>query len=118
MRDLNGKKLNGSFPSGHATVAFAAATVFAKEYRNRPIIPIVAYSAARLIAVSRTIENKHWFTDVLVGAMLGYLTDVQITNNYHRYARIKSGKYKTSSRSLNLNYSLGKLQPGLVWNFK
>ncbi|MEP6711580.1 MAG: phosphatase PAP2 family protein [Ferruginibacter sp.] len=117
IRDINGKKLNSSFPSGHATVAFAAATVFAKEYKDKPFIPILAYSAASLIAVSRTIENKHWFTDILVGGMLGYLTGNQIVNNYHRYARIKSGKYKTSSVSLNLDYSLGKLQPGLVWKF-
>lgn len=118
IRDANGKKLNGSFPSGHATVAFAAATVFAKEYKDKPWIPVLAYSAASLIGVSRMIENKHWFTDVAVGGMLGYLTGVQIVNNYHRYARIKSGKYKTSSLSLNLDYSLGKLQPGLVWKFK
>ena len=118
IRDKNGKRLNGSFPSGHTTAAFAAATVFAKEYRDRPLIPIMAYTAASLIGVSRMTENKHWFTDVLVGGMLGYLTGVQVVNNYHRYAAIKSGKYKTSSVSFNLNYSLGKLQPGLVWKFK
>ena len=118
LRDENGKKLNGSFPSGHTTAAFAAATVFAKEYRDRPFIPILAYSAASLIGVSRLTENKHWFTDVLVGGMLGYLTGVQIVNNYHRYASIKSGKNKTSSITFNLDYSLGKLQPGLVWKFK
>ncbi|MCW3088010.1 MAG: phosphatase family protein, partial [Sediminibacterium sp.] len=34
--DAQGNKINSSFPSGHTTVAFAAATVFAMEYRNTP----------------------------------------------------------------------------------
>src|SRR5206468_433060 len=34
-----------SFPSGHTTGAFAAATVFAEEYRDRPLVPVIAYSA-------------------------------------------------------------------------
>ncbi|HWJ29180.1 MAG TPA: phosphatase PAP2 family protein, partial [Flavisolibacter sp.] len=58
--DINGNRLNSSFPSGHTTVAFAAATVFAKEYHDRPWVPILAYSAATLIGVSRITENKHW----------------------------------------------------------
>jgi membrane-associated phospholipid phosphatase len=36
-KDVNGKRINSSFPSGHTTVAFAAATVFAMEYRDRPL---------------------------------------------------------------------------------
>src|SRR6266542_7064723 len=47
-RDPNGKRTNSSFPSGHTTVAFAAATVFAMEYKNKPLVPILAYSAATL----------------------------------------------------------------------
>ena len=35
----SGKKVYSSFPSGHTTVAFAAATVFAMEYKDKPIIP-------------------------------------------------------------------------------
>jgi len=47
--DVNGKRINSAFPSGHTTVAFSAATVFAMEYKNHPIIPVVAYSAAIFI---------------------------------------------------------------------
>ena len=46
------KRINSSFPSGHTTVAFAAATVFALEYKNKPIVPIIAYSAATLSALA------------------------------------------------------------------
>jgi len=88
-RDENGKKLNSSFPSGHTTVAFAAATVYAMEYRIKPWVPIVSYSAASLIGLSRLTENKQWATDVLVGSALGYLSGRQVVNNYHRYAKVK-----------------------------
>lgn len=114
QKDGNGKKLNSSFPSGHTTVAFAAATVYAMEYKNKPIVPIIAYSAATLIGLSRITENKHWMTDVFVGAALGYLSGRLVVNNYHRYAKLKSPK---ASLSLNLQYSNRQLMPGLVYRF-
>jgi membrane-associated phospholipid phosphatase len=114
--DYTGARTNSSFPSGHATVAFAAATVFALEYKNRPWIPIFAYSAATLIGLSRITENKHWGTDVLVGAALGYLTGRQVVNNYHRYAKLKAPNQQ-KSLSFNLQYNFGQVMPGLVYKF-
>jgi hypothetical protein len=116
-KDAAGKKSNSSFPSGHTTVAFAAATVFAKEYANLPLVPIIAYSAATLIGVSRVTENKHWATDVLVGAALGFLTGRQVVNNYHRFAKIKMDAKKKGQLSFNLQYDFGKMMPGLVYKF-
>lgn len=113
-KDINGKRLNSSFPSGHTTVAFAAATVFALEYKDKPLIPILAYSAATLIGLSRITENKHWVTDVFVGAVLGYYTGKQVVNNYHRYAKLKAPGQKKNSVSFNLEYFQGRLLPGIV----
>ncbi|MGH2647334.1 MAG: phosphatase PAP2 family protein, partial [Ginsengibacter sp.] len=114
----SGKKIYSSFPSGHTTVAFAAATVFASEYKNHPLVPVIAYSAATLIGISRITENKHWSTDVFVGAALGYLAGKHVVNNYHRYAKLKAPNQKKNSVSINLNYSLGHWEPGLVYRFK
>jgi membrane-associated phospholipid phosphatase len=114
----NSKRINSSFPSGHTTVAFAAATVFALEYKNKPIVPIVAYSAATLIGLSRITENKHWSTDVLVGAALGFLTGKEVVNNYHRYSKLKAPGQKKNTVTFNLNYSYGHFEPGLVYKFK
>lgn len=115
--NYGGTKINSSFPSGHTTVAFAAATVFALEYKNRPWIPIFAYSAASLIGLSRITENRHWTTDVLVGAALGYLTGRQVVNNYHRFADIKQPSVKKTSLKFNMQYNFGHLMPGLVYTF-
>jgi membrane-associated phospholipid phosphatase len=114
-KDVNGKRLNASFPSGHATLAFAAATVYAMEYKNRPIIPILSYTGASLISLSRLIENQHWVTDLFVGATLGYLSGKQVVNNYHRFAKIKDAGKKKIDVSLNLQYFQGGFVPGLVY---
>jgi membrane-associated phospholipid phosphatase len=116
-KDANGKRLNSSFPSGHTTVAFAAATVYAMEYKNKPLVPILAYSAASLIGLSRIIENKHWATDVLIGAALGFFNGRLVVNNYHRYARIKAPNQNKTSLKFNLQYNYGHVMPGLVYTF-
>ena len=113
-KDAGGRKSNSSFPSGHTTSVFAAATVFAVEYRNKPIIPIIAYSAATLVGLSRITENKHWATDVFTGAALGYLTGREISFNYHRYAKIQNDA-KRKKVTFNLQYNYGRMMPGLVW---
>ena len=114
----SGKKVFSSFPSGHTTVAFAAATVFALEYKDKPLIPIVAYSAATMIGLSRITENKHWSTDVLVGAALGFLTGKEVVNNYHRYSKLKAPGQKKNTVSFKLNYAAGHFEPGLVYKFR
>ena len=114
-KDFAGHRSNSSFPSGHTTVSFAAATVFAMEYKNKPLIPIIAYSISTLIALSRITENKHWTTDVLAGAAIGYLTGRHVVNNYHRYSKIQSGQ-KKNTLSWNLNYYDGHVSPGIVYH--
>ncbi|RYD96118.1 MAG: phosphatase PAP2 family protein [Sphingobacteriales bacterium] len=105
---------NQSFPSGHTTAAFSAATVYALEYRDRPWVPVLAYSAATLIGLSRITENKHWATDVLAGAALGYATGRLVVNNYHRYAQLKTPGTKKASVSFRMDYQMGQLMPGIV----
>ena len=122
-KDANGNKRDrssfSSFPSGHTTGAFAAATVYAMEYKDKPIVPIIAYSAATLIGFSRITENKHWPTDVLIGAALGFLSGRQVVRNYHRYAKIKAPtKPKTNHLALSANYEYGHFMPGLRYSFK
>ncbi|MEO6405437.1 MAG: phosphatase PAP2 family protein [Ferruginibacter sp.] len=115
-RDALRNKSNSSFPSGHTTVAFAAATVFAMEYKEHWYIPVISYTAATLIGMSRITENKHWSTDVLVGAALGWVTGRQVVNNYHRYAKIKAPEQKKNNVTWHLNYEQRHLGAGLVYH--
>lgn len=59
-----------SFPSGHATTAFAAATILTAFNKKRKWL---YYLTAVLISYSRIYLGCHYFFDVLVGAFLGYL---------------------------------------------
>lgn len=63
---------NTSFPSGHASRAFAVASVIASEYGDNPVVPPIAYALATLTAWSRINDNKHWASDVVFGAAFGY----------------------------------------------
>jgi len=61
-----------SLPSGHATVAFSLASVIASEYDNL-LIDISAYTIASLTSLSRVYDDKHWTSDVALGAIIGTL---------------------------------------------
>ena len=114
----DGKKVYSSFPSGHTTVAFAAATVFALEYKDHLVVPIIAYSAATLIGLSRITENVHWATDVLAGAAVGFLIGKQVVNNYHRYPKLKAPNQKKNTVVFNLQYYSGHIVPGIIYKFR
>lgn len=64
----NGKQ---SFPSGHSTVAFTISTVLAERYGAWVSVPM--YLAAGASAYSLLRENQHWTSDVVIGALSGYL---------------------------------------------
>jgi len=67
-----------SFPSGHASSAFAVATVIADQ-SNKTYIDVLAYSLATLVAISRVHIDKHWASDILVGSAIGYFVAKKIS---------------------------------------
>ncbi len=63
-----------SFPSGHTTLAFTNATVLYNEFnQSSPILAYSGYAFAVTTGTFRMLNNKHWFSDVLVGAGIGIL---------------------------------------------
>lgn len=58
---------SSSFPSGHASAAFAAATLLAED---DPLWPLY-YAAAAFFASSRTYVKIHHASDVVAGAVTG-----------------------------------------------
>jgi len=65
---VGGLPLSSSFPSGHAAMAFAAATVVAIL---APRLRVPALVLAALVAFSRVYLGVHFLSDVLAGAVLG-----------------------------------------------
>jgi hypothetical protein len=61
---------HNSFPSGHATNAFAAATAIA-AHSDGWIVPAIAYTLATGVAFSRVNDRAHFPSDVVAGALIG-----------------------------------------------
>ena len=66
----NGENKN-AFPSGHTSGTFAFATVAGHYYGKKVSIP--AYTIAALVGLSRVESGKHYLSDVVFGATLGYI---------------------------------------------
>lgn len=74
-----------SFPSGHTTQAFAAATFLNEEYKDQyPWMPYASYTVASSVGLLRVANNRHYISDVLVGAGIGYLS-MKVAYWTHRY---------------------------------
>ena len=67
-----------SFPSGHATAAFAfASAIDAELNRIAPrhpawIVPAL-YTVAAATALSRVYHDRHWTSDVVMGSAIGFV---------------------------------------------
>jgi PAP2 superfamily len=61
--------LDTSFASTHASASFAVATVFAERYSGAGWI---TYPLAMLISGSQVYTNRHFSSDVVAGALIGY----------------------------------------------
>jgi membrane-associated phospholipid phosphatase len=84
-----------SFPSGHATAAFAAAAAVTSEAeRMWPhhfwLVAPVMYGGASLVGVSRMYHDKHWASDVVLGAAVGTFSGLKVVrySHTHPYNRI------------------------------
>ncbi|TAN54389.1 MAG: phosphatase PAP2 family protein, partial [Betaproteobacteria bacterium] len=56
-----------AFPSRHASVAWAVATPFAREYGADWL-----YGAAAITTLARVGSREHWVSDAVAGSLLGY----------------------------------------------
>jgi hypothetical protein len=66
---------NNSFPSGHTGTAFVGAEFMWQEYKDKSIwYGISGYLVATGTGFFRMYNNKHWLTDVVMGAGIGILS--------------------------------------------
>jgi membrane-associated phospholipid phosphatase len=72
-----------SFPSGHTSAAFAAATVLVRELhvthpRARWLVDPLLLGSAAFVGFSRVYDKQHWPSDVVVGAALGAVSGYEV----------------------------------------
>jgi hypothetical protein len=70
-----------SFPSGHAADTFAFATALERHLGWRGAIPV--YLVSSYVAASRLQDNRHFASDVVVGAAVGVIAGRTVTRHGH-----------------------------------
>lgn len=93
-----------SFPSGHSSVTFAAATFIGKRYGWKYSIP--AYALSAYTAWGRVYGKKHHWWDVAAGAAIGAATSFIFTHPYMKKHEVALVPVATdTSASILLNFS-------------
>ena len=98
--DLSG---NDSFPSNHTANAFAAATTLNLRYGWQ--VGFSAYGIATLVGVGRVQANRHYWKDVLAGALIGSLSGWIFTDAIDGNVRVVPwAARKEAGVTLTINY--------------
>jgi membrane-associated phospholipid phosphatase len=85
-----GQERYRSFPSGHTIAAFAAASAVASETRrwwrgSEWYIGPAMYGGAALTGISRIYNNRHWASDVMMGAAIGTMAGIKVVRYSHAH---------------------------------
>jgi hypothetical protein len=72
-----------SFPSGHAAVTFAGATVLERHVGWRR--SLLGYTIASYVAASRLHDNRHYLSDVIFGAAVGSIAGRTVVHHAADY---------------------------------
>jgi hypothetical protein len=72
-----------SFPSGHAAVTFATATVIERHLGWRK--SLLGYAVASYVAASRLHDNRHYLSDVIFGAAVGSIAGRTVVHHASDY---------------------------------
>jgi len=83
-----------SFPSEHAAISWAIASVIAHEYPG-VLTQVLAYGAATGVGAARIIGHKHFATDVLVGSALGWYLGREVFRAHSRYSSAEIARFGT-----------------------
>lgn len=98
-----------SFPSGHTAAAFTIATVLSDRINN-VFASTALYLLAAGTATQRIIQDRHWFSDVVIGAMVGTLCSKAVLSASEREA---FWVYSNTNADSTLHY---RLSPGYGFN--
>ncbi len=86
-----------SFPSQHAAVSWAIASVIAHEYPG-PMTQLLAYGLAGGVSAARFVGQKHFVSDVVIGSALGWYTGRQVFRSHSHYSDAEIAKWGTFSK--------------------
>jgi len=83
-----------SFPSQHAAISWAIASVIAHEYPG-PMTQFLAYGLAGGVSAARFAGQKHFASDVVLGSALGWNLGRQVFRSHSHYSDADVAKWGT-----------------------
>jgi len=105
-----------SFPSGHTTIAFTNAAVLQNEFQDTSVVfAYSGYAFAATTGAFRMINNKHYLSDVLVGAGIGIFVTQLVYHfepfkNFNPFKKSKDislfPQYKENTYGFYFSYTL------------
>lgn len=101
-RERPNSSSNRSMPSGHTSHSFAVAAVANELYGHK--VGTAAYLIAGLVAISRINDNKHYLSDVIVGAGLGTIIGRGFAKTYQEKKYIPN--MTINSKGFNITFNL------------
>jgi membrane-associated phospholipid phosphatase len=82
---FNSSLTESSFPSNHATAAWALAAVIGDEYPGW-ITRAAVYGLATGVSASRVLSEQHFPSDVLIGSVTGWLIGHYVYQAHHNFS--------------------------------
>ena len=86
-----------SFPSQHAAISWAIASVIAHEYPG-PLTQFLAYGLATGVDAARFVGQKHFASDLVVGSALGWYLGRQVFRSHSQYSDAEIARWGTFTR--------------------
>jgi hypothetical protein len=87
-----------SFPSAHAAVSWAIASVIAHEYPGM-LTQVMAYGVAGGVSAARWAGQKHFASDVVIASALGWYMGRQVFNSHSHYSDADVARYGTFTKA-------------------
>jgi membrane-associated phospholipid phosphatase len=104
-----------SFPSGHTAFAFTNATVLFNEFQETaPVLAYSGYALATTTGAFRMMNNKHWLSDVLVGAGIG----IVVTHLVYHFEPLKNFNPFKNSKKITFLPQINNDNYGFYFSYK
>lgn len=97
-----------AFPSGHTTMTFAIASAVTLELeqwhpRSAWVVGPLLYGGATLVGLSRMYEDKHWASDVVMGAAIGTFAGLKTVRFTHTRAGNRIDRWLLGDEALQFS---------------
>lgn len=106
-----------AFPSGHLATLISTVTVLADNYPEKKYIRPVGYAVTGLVGLAMINNNVHWVSDYPLAIALGYLCARQVIKKHRKVINQLYTAKPKRALSYTLNYSCGRLMPGIIYRF-